>query len=94
MPRVDAKGRVVLPKSLRERLGLDPGTEVEIVEEDGAVTVRPARSPDDVIERMERLVEDASANWESRSSDDSDAYARKHVEAIRRRGERAESTDE
>lgn len=94
MPRVDAKGRVVLPKSLRERLGLDPGTEVEVVEEDGKLVVKPERSPEDVIGTMERLVEEASANRESRSPDEFDAYARKHAETIRRGAERAESADE
>jgi AbrB family looped-hinge helix DNA binding protein len=85
---------VVLPKSLRERLGLDPGTEVEVVEEDGKVVVRPERSPEDVIGELERLVEDASANRESRSADEFDAYAQKHAEAIRRGAEGSTTTDE
>lgn len=94
MAKVDSKGRVVLPKSLRERLGLDPGTEVEVVEEDGKVVVRPERSPDDVIAELERLVERASANRESRSPDEFDAYAQKHAETIRRGAEHRSSTDE
>jgi len=94
MAKVDSKGRVVLPKSVRDRLGLDPGTEVEVVEEDGKVVVKPERSPEDVIETMERLVEEASANRESRSPDEFDAYAQKHAETIRRGAKRAESTDE
>jgi AbrB family looped-hinge helix DNA binding protein len=68
MPVVDPEGRVTLPKSTRERLGLTPGTEVEVVEEDGAVVVRPARSPEDIIGAMERLVEEASVNRQSQSS--------------------------
>jgi AbrB family looped-hinge helix DNA binding protein len=94
MGKVDSKGRVVLPKSLRERLGLDPGTEVEVVEEDGKAVVRPERSPEDVIETLERLVEEASATRESRSPNEFDAYAWKHAETIRRGAERVESTDE
>jgi AbrB family looped-hinge helix DNA binding protein len=66
MARVDSKGRVVLPKSVRERLGLDPGTEVEIVEEGGKVVVRPECAPEDVIGTMESLVEEAAAKRESR----------------------------
>ena len=68
MPVVDPEGRVTLPKSARERLGLTPGTEVEVVEEDGAVVVRPARSPEDIVEVMQRLVEGASLNRQSQSS--------------------------
>ena len=39
---IDAGGRVVLPKAIRERLGLRPGAEVELVERDGWVEVAPA----------------------------------------------------
>ena len=39
---IDAGGRVVLPKAMRERLGLRPGAEVELVERDGWVEIAPA----------------------------------------------------
>jgi AbrB family looped-hinge helix DNA binding protein len=83
MARVDSKGRVVLPKSVRERLGLDPGTEVEIVEEGGKVVVRPECAPEDVIGTMESLVEEAAAKRESRSPADFDVFAREHAETVR-----------
>ena len=40
-----AKGQVVIPKLLRERAGLTPGTQVEFELEDGRVVLvpRPAR---------------------------------------------------
>jgi AbrB family looped-hinge helix DNA binding protein len=42
--RITTKGQVTIPLELRERFGLGPGTEVEVVAgEDGAV-VRPAAS--------------------------------------------------
>lgn len=37
---IDAAGRVVVPKPLRELLGLTGGTEVEVEERDGAVEIR------------------------------------------------------
>lgn len=40
--RITSKGQVTIPKELRDRLGLLPGTEVEFVEEDGEARVRRA----------------------------------------------------
>jgi AbrB family looped-hinge helix DNA binding protein len=41
--RMTAKGQVTIPQELRERFGLEPGTEVEVVaSEDGAVVRRAA----------------------------------------------------
>jgi AbrB family looped-hinge helix DNA binding protein len=53
---IDAGGRVVIPKSVRERLGLMPGAEVEVVEADGRVEIAPALAPIDVVEVEGRLV--------------------------------------
>jgi AbrB family looped-hinge helix DNA binding protein len=40
---IDGAGRVVIPKSIRDRLGLAGGTPLEISEEDGKLTLeRPA----------------------------------------------------
>ena len=39
--RVGPKGQVVIPKAMRDRLGLRPGDEVDFDLEDGAVRVRP-----------------------------------------------------
>lgn len=38
--KVTSKGQVTIPKEIRERLGLLPGTEVEFIEEGGEVRVR------------------------------------------------------
>jgi antitoxin PrlF len=45
--RMTAKGQIMIPKALRERLGLRPGEEVEFVELEGALRVqkRVATSP-------------------------------------------------
>lgn len=38
--RIDKSGRIVVPKPLRERLGLKPGTELEAVDQPGGVFLR------------------------------------------------------
>ncbi len=42
---IDGGGRVVVPKEIRERLGLHPGTQVELTEIDGALEIAPAVTP-------------------------------------------------
>ncbi len=41
--RVGTKGQVVIPKTMRDRLGIAPGDEVEFELEEGAVRVEPVR---------------------------------------------------
>lgn len=38
---IDGAGRVVVPKSIRDRLGLTPGHALDIVERDGRVEMQP-----------------------------------------------------
>jgi len=89
MAKVDSKGRIVLPKEVRERLGITAGTEVEIREEDGQAVVEPEDDPERIIERMERLVEEtASDSGETTPLDDEAApTARNHRDAVRRGAE-------
>jgi AbrB family looped-hinge helix DNA binding protein len=89
MAKVDSKGRVVLPKEVRERLGITPGTEVEIREEDGKAVVELEDDPSQIIERMERLVEEASSErGETTPLDETvDPIAESHREAVRRGAE-------
>ena len=44
---IDAAGRVVIPKPLRDRLGLQAGSTLEVLETSDGVTLKPAgrRSP-------------------------------------------------
>ncbi|MBV8592554.1 MAG: AbrB/MazE/SpoVT family DNA-binding domain-containing protein [Acetobacteraceae bacterium] len=37
---IDTSGRIVVPKPLRERLGLKPGTELEVLEQPDGVFLR------------------------------------------------------
>ncbi|WP_253739095.1 AbrB/MazE/SpoVT family DNA-binding domain-containing protein [Halohasta salina] len=94
MTKVDSKGRIVLPKKVREDLGITPGTEVAIREEDGKAVVEPENSPEQIIERMNRLIaETSSEREETRPIDEgADPIAQKHRDAVRRGTE--ENSDE
>ncbi len=53
---IDAGGRVVIPKAIRDRVGLRPGAEVEVAEADGRVEISPAVRSVEVVEVGGRLV--------------------------------------
>jgi AbrB family looped-hinge helix DNA binding protein len=38
---IDTAGRIVVPKALRDELGLTPGTELEIAATDGRIEITP-----------------------------------------------------
>lgn len=42
---IDAGGRVVVPKDVRERLGLRPGSRIVLTELDGRLEIAPATTP-------------------------------------------------
>lgn len=93
MARVDSKGRIVLPQEVRERLGITPGTEVEVREVDGKAVVKPEDDPDQIIDRMEQLVaETTSMRGTTPIDDGANPVARKHRDAVRRGAEN--SSDE
>jgi AbrB family looped-hinge helix DNA binding protein len=41
--RIDRSGRIVVPKPLRKRLGLDSGQELELIEQSNGVLLRPVQ---------------------------------------------------
>lgn len=58
--KVSEKGQVVVPKAARERLGWQPGTELEVIESGDSVTLRPRRrgavlSPEEAIARLRKI---------------------------------------
>lgn len=48
---IDSAGRVVIPKPLRDRLGLDRGRVVEIREREGRIEIEPAATPMSLVRR-------------------------------------------
>jgi len=48
---IDSAGRVVIPKELRERLGLRRGRAIEIRERDGRIEIEPAATPMSLVRR-------------------------------------------
>lgn len=55
--RTSSKGQVVLPKSTRDRLGITPGTELDVIDTAMGVELRPVKAPSgaSVGEALQRL---------------------------------------
>ena len=53
---IDAAGRVVIPKAMRDNLGLAGGRTIEIREREGVIEIEPAATPMCLEERNGRLV--------------------------------------
>jgi AbrB family looped-hinge helix DNA binding protein len=53
---IDAAGRVIVPKSLRDELGLSPGLPLEIRSIDGSLLIAPVPTPVTLARRGKRLV--------------------------------------
>ena len=58
--KASSKGQVVLPKRTRERLGIESGTELDVIETPGGVELRPANmgslTVDEAIRRLRQIV--------------------------------------
>ncbi|MGC9096877.1 MAG: AbrB/MazE/SpoVT family DNA-binding domain-containing protein [Infirmifilum sp.] len=50
--RIDGKGRVTIPKRLREILNLREGEEVLLVPEKDGLLIRKASDPEEILERL------------------------------------------
>ncbi len=48
---IDAAGRVVIPKQLRQAAALEPGQELEIIERDGRIEIEAVSAPMRLVER-------------------------------------------
>ncbi len=53
---IDKSGRVIIPKPLRDKLGLVGGEELEVTEENGAIEIRPMAIDVELVETAEGLV--------------------------------------
>jgi len=54
--KMDSAGRIVLPKPIRDHLGLTPGAELELTEADGKLTLAPAEEPSALVRENGRWV--------------------------------------
>lgn len=54
--KITAKGQVTIPRRLRRKLGLLPGTEVRFEEADGCAVIRPKMTRRELIEERLRSV--------------------------------------
>ncbi|MGH7840973.1 MAG: AbrB/MazE/SpoVT family DNA-binding domain-containing protein [Candidatus Binataceae bacterium] len=66
--RIDKSGRIVVPKPLRQRLGLEPGTELELVDQQGSVLLRPVEERPALVKLdglwVHQGVSEPGANWD------------------------------
>lgn len=77
---IDSAGRVVIPKALRVRLGLEQGRVVDIRERDGRIEIEPAAVPMSLVRRAGGLVAVPDENLPSLT----DEVVRATIERTRR----------
>ena len=53
---IDSGGRVVIPKEVRERLGLRPGSRIVLTEMEGRLEISPATTPVGLVDQGGVLV--------------------------------------
>ena len=55
---VDDRGRVLIPKEIRDQLGLQPGSPARLEVEEGRLIITPPLSPEEFIRRMEGCIKE------------------------------------
>lgn len=70
--RIDEKGRITLPKELRDRLGLEPGEEVIVELTDGSIRVRPTVDRAEARDRLRGAVNANTRTAPAREVDPAD----------------------
>lgn len=77
---IDSAGRVVIPKALRDALGLGAGQLLEIVERDGHLEIVPAPTPMRLVDEGDGVAAVADAEMPVLTS----AMVRDTLEQVRR----------
>nr|MDO8133618.1 AbrB/MazE/SpoVT family DNA-binding domain-containing protein [Candidatus Njordarchaeum guaymaensis] len=57
---IDDKGRIAIPKRLREELDLREGSKVRLLSEDGRIVIMKPVSPNEFIREMEGFIREGS----------------------------------
>ena len=77
---IDAAGRIVVPKAMRDALGFDPGVPLEIAVRDGRLEIEAATTPMRMVEGPNGPVIVADRDLPSMTADD----VRDVLEQVRR----------
>lgn len=78
--RIDSSGRLVIPKPLRDRYGLDEGSEVEIIAVADGITLIPTGPQRRIVRRGKVVAIDTGAGTASADEFDVDAVRRDRVD--------------
>lgn len=68
--KVTVKGQITIPISLRERFGLNPGTEVEFVTSEGVLQLKPRKRKGKSASASERWLSKAAGSAKPGTSTD------------------------
>jgi len=85
MARVDSKGRVTIPKKVRDSLEIEEGSRVEIQTENGHIVVKPERDPEYIIDKMNSILEGIERTG---SEKDLGLIAEEHIQNVRTQTEK------
>ena len=69
---MDEKGRVTIPKEVREAFGLEPGADVRVGVEGDRIVVRPQVSREEFIETMEGCITEETLREDAEDVDPMD----------------------
>ena len=61
---VDDRGRILIPKEIRERIGLQPGSGARLEVEDNRLIITPPLSPERFIQEMEGCISEGEPSLE------------------------------
>lgn len=73
--QLDRKGRITIPKSIRDQLNLTAGDHVDIDVEDGAVVIRSRISREEFVEQMKGCINQKTRRADSSSFQPEDLKA-------------------
>lgn len=78
--KIDSAGRIVVPKELRDRYGMGPGSEVEIVPLPDGISVIPSRREHRIVHRGRVTAIDTGAGIADLEAFDPEEIRREHFE--------------